>query len=218
MKTVNDLPIEIKEKMMDEQEAQGNKRDWSVFEKAKYSAVSYGGFNWDKTELGHDNWATIILNHYYEPFYKQYPQNTTEICKIEAKLKQLQKRVDELKNKEKIFFVPKEIGFFIVNKKFRLIFNNEKSIFYSKNNLFNIETNDINWRNDNTGDNIELIKKTFKEIEDGSFFLDNINKINNLAFYFIKKGNRCYCVQYNNIKWYPTINEMGEVYELKLIK
>ena len=36
MKTVNDLPIEIKEKMMDEQEAQGNKRDWSVFETDEY--------------------------------------------------------------------------------------------------------------------------------------------------------------------------------------
>ena len=129
MKTVNDLPIEIKEKMIDEQEAQGNKRNWGVFEALEYCSYSQGGFDWRKTELGRYCWNEIIVKHNYEPFYKQYPKNMTEICKIEAKLKQLQMRINELKNKEKKFFVPKEVGFFTMGSKIHLIFNNKYSIF-----------------------------------------------------------------------------------------
>jgi len=218
MKTVNDLPIEIKEKMMDEQEAQGNKRNWGVFEALEYCSYSQGGFDWRKTELGRYCWNEIIVKHNYEPFYEQYPKNMTEICKMEAKLKQLQMRINELKNKEKKFFVPKEIGFFIVNKNFCLIFNNEKSIFYSKNNLFEIQINKEPWLNDNTGANIQLIKTTFENVNDGEFFLDDINEINTVENYNIKIKNKSFFVNDENEIIFNLFNEEREVFTLKLIK
>ena len=218
MKTVNDLPIEIKEKMMDEQEAQGNKRDWSVFETDEYCSYLQCGFDWRETELGYHNWKKIIVKHNYEPFYEQYTKNMTEICKIEAKLKQLQMRINELKNKEKKFFVPKEVGFFIIVSKFYLIFNNEKSIFYSKNNLFEITTNKETWYNYNKGDNIKLIKTTFGNVNDGDFFLDDINEINKSENYNIKIKNKSFFVNDENEIIFNLFNEEREVFTLKLIK
>ena len=218
MKTVNDLPIEIKEKMIDEQEAQGNKRNWGVFEALEYCSYSQGGFDWRKTELGRYCWNEIIVKHNYEPFYKQYPKNMTEICKIEAKLKQLQKRMNELKNKEKIFFVPEEVGFFTTGRKFHLIFNNEYSIFYSQNNLFEIQINKEPWFNDNTGDNIQLIKTTFGNVNDGDFFLDDINEINKAENYNIKIKNKSFFVNDDNEIIFNLFNKEREVYTLKLIK
>ena len=127
-------------------------------------------------------------------------------------------RINELKNKEKKFFVPKEIGFFIVNKNFCLIFNNEKSIFYSKNNLFEITTNKETWYNYNKGDNIQLIKTTFGNVNDGDFFLDDINEINKSENYNIKIKNKSFFVNDENEIIFNLFNEEREVYTLKLIK
>jgi len=120
--------------------------------------------------------------------------------------------------KEKKFFVSKEVCFFIIVSKFYLIFNNEKSIFYSKNNLFEITTNKETWYNYNKGDNIQLIKTTFGNVNDGDFFLDDINEINKSENYNIKIKNKSFFVNDENEIIFNLFNKEREVYILKLIK
>jgi hypothetical protein len=78
---IKDFPKEVVEWMMDCQEAQGNKRDISVFEKEKCAVESMGGFDWGQTEdavFCHD----IIIHKNFAKFFERYPnyaspENTT---------------------------------------------------------------------------------------------------------------------------------------------
>jgi len=68
----DELPVEIQEKMLEEQVNQGNKRDPEVFRKA--ICASQTGFTWNMTCLG-DDWGEILLYKNYTPFYNLYPKN-----------------------------------------------------------------------------------------------------------------------------------------------
>lgn len=70
MKTFDELPVEVQEKMLDEQVMQGNSRNPKVFrERIK------DGFCWSDTRLGHDGWYNT-LNGDYSAFYAMYPKHT----------------------------------------------------------------------------------------------------------------------------------------------
>jgi len=148
-----------------------------------------------------------------------YPKNMNKIERIQHQLNVLQKEVDELKREETEpkLFVPKEIGILLIGCKMHLIFNNNKSIFYSRNNLFEIGTNDKDWVNENTGDNIQLIKTTFKEIKDGDFFLDDIDLRNDAQNYDLKINGYPYYINGNNEIIFDVFDSEREVYKLKLI-
>lgn len=79
MKTFNELPVEIQEKMLDEQELQGNKRDRSVFEKRVNYGVNSGGFDWNKSSQGTHTffWMDILEGGDFTEFYKLYPKEKT---------------------------------------------------------------------------------------------------------------------------------------------
>ena len=59
------VPIEIVEFMLDQQEAQGNKRDASVFEKFFSRGKMLGGFNWE--DAGQFDAMDLASQRNYEP-------------------------------------------------------------------------------------------------------------------------------------------------------
>lgn len=73
------FPQEIVERMLCEQEKQGNERDISVFEKEVEADVLIGGFEWDKSVEGEDFWAAVIDCRNFDIFFKkEAPQETKE--------------------------------------------------------------------------------------------------------------------------------------------
>ena len=69
-----DLPVEIQERMLDEQERQGNKRDAEVFVECIYSARLQGGFLWAQSVEGTDFWTEILFDGNIDVFYEKYPK------------------------------------------------------------------------------------------------------------------------------------------------
>src|SRR5690554_1489884 len=68
------LPVEIQEKMLDEQERQGNPRNAEVFEKNTKAGAIVGGFYWTDSVEGHDFWEEILLDDNFDLFYEKYPK------------------------------------------------------------------------------------------------------------------------------------------------
>ena len=69
-----DLPIEIQQRMLDEQERQGYPRNAEVFEKEIMATPQEGGFLWAQSVEGFDFWNRIIENGDIAEFYKKYPK------------------------------------------------------------------------------------------------------------------------------------------------
>lgn len=70
----NDLPVEIQQRMLDEQVRQGNKRDAEVFKERVIADDRGGGFAWEDSEEGLDFWEKIILDGNFDAFCKKYPK------------------------------------------------------------------------------------------------------------------------------------------------
>jgi len=71
-----DLPIEIQQRMLDEQERQGNKRDAKVFEEDTSAGIGEGGFTWSESGEGHDFWNKILTYGNFVTFYEKYPKRS----------------------------------------------------------------------------------------------------------------------------------------------
>src|SRR5690554_5185492 len=84
--TYDKLPVEIQERMLDEQEKQGSKRNPDVFRKYLYSGVGHKGFNWDETDDGHDFWVSV-LDGDFDCFFKRYPKKEEELLELEEEEK-----------------------------------------------------------------------------------------------------------------------------------
>lgn len=69
-----DLPVEIQERMLDEQVRQGNPRNAGVFEKDTSVSPLEGGFLWDESVEGYDFWDKIILRGDIAVFYEKHPK------------------------------------------------------------------------------------------------------------------------------------------------
>lgn len=68
------FPQEVVEWMCDQQEAQGNKRDVSVFEKSKFD-----GFNWFKTKEGYDFCKRVIVESDFDLFFEHFPKKENKM-------------------------------------------------------------------------------------------------------------------------------------------
>ena len=73
---IKDFPIELVEKMIEEQVKQGNKADVEVFQKNATADAEDGGFDWDKTNDDVDFWQEVIGDSNFELFFKKYPNKT----------------------------------------------------------------------------------------------------------------------------------------------
>lgn len=70
----NDLPVEIQQRMLDEQERQGNPRNMEVFERDIVAATAEGGFLWKESVDGYDFWDKIVFSGNFADFYEKYPK------------------------------------------------------------------------------------------------------------------------------------------------
>lgn len=71
---IKDYPIEIVERMLEEQVRQGNRENIKVFQKALSSGRGKGGFNWFATREGVSFWKEIIEKNNFNEFFKLYPK------------------------------------------------------------------------------------------------------------------------------------------------
>ena len=71
---IKDMPIEVVEKMIEEQVAQGNCPNVEIFQKNLTADTADGGFNWEDTEDGEDFWMEVIDDGNFELFFEKYPK------------------------------------------------------------------------------------------------------------------------------------------------
>ena len=77
------FPKEVVEKMLDEQERQGNKRDVSIFERRKAVGAEGGGINRGESKDGISFWDKVISDKDFDTFFKEYPKSERK-CIYEA--------------------------------------------------------------------------------------------------------------------------------------
>jgi hypothetical protein len=68
------FPTEIVEKMLENQEIQGNPRNITVFEEHKLRGGERGGFTWEDTVEGHIFWRQVISYLNFSVFFERYPK------------------------------------------------------------------------------------------------------------------------------------------------
>ena len=73
---IKDFPIEVVEKMIEEQFKQGYLPDVEVFQKNASAGVDEGGFCWTNSEDGFKFWEDVISYGDFELFFKKYPKKT----------------------------------------------------------------------------------------------------------------------------------------------
>ena len=62
------MPTRIIDKMMEEQVAQGNAADVSIFDNKLTSSSGAGGFHWGSTNEGNDFWHNVLIEHNFDLF------------------------------------------------------------------------------------------------------------------------------------------------------
>lgn len=72
---IANYPIEVVEKMIEHQVAQGNKPDVEAFYKYASNDAEEGGFNWKDTVEGVHFWDEVIGNNNYNVFFERYPKD-----------------------------------------------------------------------------------------------------------------------------------------------
>ena len=77
--SIENFPIEIVEKMVEEQVRQGNKADVRVFQKYCNSDREMYGFTWYITEDGNSFWHKVINERNFEWFFKKYPKVDSKV-------------------------------------------------------------------------------------------------------------------------------------------
>lgn len=71
---IKNFPIEVIEKMIEEQVRQGNLPNVEVFQENATSNVKHGGFDWYKSDDGSLFWTKIIEGVNFELFFERYPK------------------------------------------------------------------------------------------------------------------------------------------------
>lgn len=72
---LENFPIEVVEKMLENQFKQVNKIDISVFQEYRDSDIQRGGFCWKNTIEGPDFWEDVINNENFDRFFECYAKS-----------------------------------------------------------------------------------------------------------------------------------------------
>lgn len=72
---LENFPIEVVEKMLEEQIKQGNVLSLEVFFDCLSADKLQGGFNWGETEDGKEFWKKVIQKNNFDLFFEKYPKN-----------------------------------------------------------------------------------------------------------------------------------------------
>jgi hypothetical protein len=87
------FPEHIVNMMLDNQEAQGNKRDVTVFERCKKANRSQDGFTWEESKEDEFYWVKVIEDSDYDtPIPIQSTQSLQEL-KIELLIKKQESKI-----------------------------------------------------------------------------------------------------------------------------
>lgn len=71
---IEDFPIEIVQKMVEEQVKQGNEPDVTLFQNDATCDFFNGGFTWEETNDGEEFWDDVIVYGNYDLFFERYPK------------------------------------------------------------------------------------------------------------------------------------------------
>lgn len=71
---IEDFPLGVVVRMMEEQERQGNKADVKVFQGLNTTGKTKGGFDWDETEADYSFWRKVLMSKDFDHFFKEYPE------------------------------------------------------------------------------------------------------------------------------------------------
>ena len=74
---IKDFPIEVVEKMIEEQVKQGNRPNVNVFQDYVTADAVDGGFSWCNTDDGNDFWLEVIDECNFDLFFEKYPKKNT---------------------------------------------------------------------------------------------------------------------------------------------
>ena len=76
---IEDFPIEVVEKMVEEQVRQDNKADVTIFQAVSHRDKRHGGFCWEITEDGVSFWHNVIIKRDFDLFFKKYPRVDSKV-------------------------------------------------------------------------------------------------------------------------------------------
>ena len=80
---IKDFPIEVVEKIIEQQVKQGNCPNVEVFQKYGSADVSDDGFTWGNTDDGDDFWMEVVGDGNFDLFFEKYPKkNNTNLVYI----------------------------------------------------------------------------------------------------------------------------------------
>lgn len=82
---IKDFPIEVVQKMVEEQVRQGNPADVSVFQLRITDGRYSGGFYWAKTTDGDAFWRRVIMEKNFDLFFDKYPKEHEDDFWIDPK-------------------------------------------------------------------------------------------------------------------------------------
>lgn len=74
---IKNFPIEVVEKMVEEQVRQGCQPNVEVFQKCPSAGLDRGGFSWSVTEDGYNFWNEVIMKGNFELFFEIYNKTTS---------------------------------------------------------------------------------------------------------------------------------------------
>jgi hypothetical protein len=74
VRDIKDFPIEVVEKMIEEQVKQGNCPNVEIFQNDSSACAGDGGFSWAETEDGTEFWIEVLDGGNFDLFFKKYPK------------------------------------------------------------------------------------------------------------------------------------------------
>ena len=76
---ITDFPIEVVQKMLDEQARQGNRADVTVFQRNNIANKKNKGFEWSESEDGDSFWVNVIVARNFDLFFEKYPKVVNKV-------------------------------------------------------------------------------------------------------------------------------------------
>lgn len=115
-----DLPVEIQNRMLDEQIRQRNPRNAEVFEVNIFAGDSKGGFDWDESMEEYDFWEEILVSGDFTGFYEKYPKVPNKLYSEEEVRDLFIRRCKKFSTEHEKFFkilLEQDLKWFEENKK-----------------------------------------------------------------------------------------------------
>lgn len=100
---IADFPQEVVERMLLEQELQGNERDVTVFDRDKMANKSENGFNWSDTKDLGVFWTKVISKKNFDLFFQRYPKANPNKYPMLMWVGETQEQVDRKQDKRVVF-------------------------------------------------------------------------------------------------------------------